>query len=231
MNNNQKILAVIPARGGSKGVPRKNIREVCGKPLIGYTIEQALKSTVLDKIVVSSEDDEILSVAENYGVTTLKRPLELAQDNSPGVDAVLHAIEQFPNYDYVVLLQPTSPLRSFKDIDNTLKFCCDNKFPCSVTVSESQNSPYWMFTIGDNGKLNQIMQGDLPSRRQELPTVYMLNGAVYVAEIPWLKKKKNFIYKESAAYIMPFSRSLDIDTIDDVNYLEYVLHNKSSNKV
>ena len=138
MINGKKVLCVIPARGGSKGIPRKNIRIVGGKPLITFTVEVALKSNYIDKVVVSSEDKEILSIAGRIDATPLTRPAELSRDNTPGVEAVLHAIDQFPGYDYVVLLQPTSPLRLVEDIDNSLALCNDNNFPCSVSVCEAQ---------------------------------------------------------------------------------------------
>lgn len=145
---NSKILAIIPARGGSKGVPRKNIRELAGKPLIAWTIEEAKKSKYIDRLILSTEDDEIIEVAKQYGCEVpFKRPIELAQDDTPGIDPVLHAIEQCPGYDYVVLLQPTSPLRTVDDIDGCIEqlLSSDGTNFC-VSVTEPEKSPYWMYT-------------------------------------------------------------------------------------
>lgn len=118
-----KILAIIPARGGSKGVPRKNIRDLAGKPLIAWTIEEAKKSKYITRLILSSEDEEIIEAAKKYGCEVpFVRPIELAQDNTPGIEPVLHAIEKCPGYDYVLLLQPTSPLRTVEDIDGCIEF-------------------------------------------------------------------------------------------------------------
>ncbi|MEH2097772.1 acylneuraminate cytidylyltransferase family protein, partial [Nostoc sp.] len=121
MIHGKKVLAIIPARGGSKAVPRKNIREIGGKPLIAWTIEEAKKSQYIDRLILSSEDDEIISIAQKWGCEiAFKRPVELAQDDTPGIAPVLHALNQLPIYDYVVLLQPTSPLRQVIDIDGCI---------------------------------------------------------------------------------------------------------------
>ncbi|MGO8879550.1 MAG: cytidylyltransferase domain-containing protein [Desulfomonilaceae bacterium] len=226
MIQGKKVLAVIPARGGSKGVPRKNIREVAGKPLIAYTIECANKAKYPDKIVVSSEDSEILSKAHHYGAATLIRPVELSQDETPGVDPVLHAIEANVDYDYVVLLQPTSPLRIPEDVDTAIQLCISKNYPACVSVCHSQESPYWMFTIPDGIRLKPLLKGTRPARRQDLPSTFVLNGAVYVAEIEWLKKTKDFISDQTIAYVMPNDRSLDIDTESDLQHFEALLRDR-----
>lgn len=219
MIQDKKVLGVIPARGGSKGVPRKNIRKVAGKPLIAYTIEVALHSRYLDKIIVSSEDAEILEVAKEWGSEFLVRPAEFAQDDTPSIDPVLHTIENYPGYDYVVVLQPTSPLRTTQDIDTAINHCLLLKAPSCVSVCESQETPYWMFTLGPDMKLAPLIPAQLPSRRQYLPQAYLLNGAVYVAEIEWLVLKRDFISDQTVAYVMPIERSLDIDTQIDLDVL------------
>jgi N-acylneuraminate cytidylyltransferase len=216
----KKVLAVIPARGGSKGVPRKNIRKVAGKPLIAYTIEAALYSRYLDKIVVSSEDDEILSVAKEWGAEILVRPAELAQDDTPGTEPVLHAIDACPGYDYAVLLQPTSPLRTTQDIDAVIDRCIALKALACVSVCEVQENPCWMFTLDNSMKMARLVPGQLPTRRQDLQTVYLLNGAVYVAEIEWLVLGRSFISEQTVAYVMPVDRSLDIDTENDLQLFQ-----------
>ena len=219
MIQGKKVLAVIPARGGSKGVPRKNIRKVAGRPLIAYTIEVALNSSYLDKIIVSSEDEEILSVAKECGAEILVRPAELAQDDTPGIEPVLHAIDVCAGYDYVVLLQPTSPLRTAQDIEAAIDQCMAHKAPSCVSVCESQETPHWMYAFGPDMKLTPLMPGYTRTRRQDLPPAYLLNGAVYVAEIEWLVLKKDFLSKDTVAYVMPVDRSLDIDTENDLQSL------------
>lgn len=122
------FLAIIPARGGSKGVPRKNIRNLAGKPLIAWTIEEAKKSKYINRVILSSDDNEIIEIAKNYNCEVpFVRPKNIAEDNTPGIDPVLHAIKQCPGYDYVVLLQPTSPLRTVEDIDGCIRYMLNKK--------------------------------------------------------------------------------------------------------
>jgi CMP-N,N'-diacetyllegionaminic acid synthase len=219
-----KVLAVIPARGGSKGIPRKNIRQVTGKPLIAYTIEAAFRSRYLDKIVVSSEDQEILGVARECGAEPLVRPAELAEDDTAGIEPVLHAIEACSGYDYVVLLQPTSPLRISEDIDEAIQVCLRLEAPACVSVCEASQSPFWMYSVNENMQLSPVIPGKAPSRRQDLKTVYLINGAVYVAEIEWLALRRDFISGETVAYVMPLDRSLDIDAEKDLQLFEKSLN-------
>ena len=226
MINDKKVLAIIPARGGSKEVPRKNIREVGGKPLIAWTIEEAKKSKYIDRLILSSEDEEIIKVAKAWGCEVpFVRPMELAQHDTPGIEPVLHAIETLPEkYDYVVMLQPTSPLRKAGDIDGCIEHCIQNEAPACVSVTEPNKNPYWMFTIDKKGQLNSFITAErLIARRQDLPKVYALNGAVYVAHIEWLLKNKSFVSNKTMSYIMPAKRSLDIDTEFDVELLQYLL--------
>lgn len=217
-----KILAIIPARGGSKGVPRKNIRELVGKPLIAWTIEEAKKSKYITKTILSSEDPEIIEVAKRYGCEVpFVRPLELAQDNTPGIEPVLHVVDQCPGFDYIVLLQPTSPLRTFEDIDGCIELIFKNKSPACVSVSIADRSPYWMYTMQEKEQLTPLLTDEFFSRRQDLPKVYALNGAVYVAKVSWLQNKKTFITDETVGYVMSKSHSLDIDTEEDFLYCDW----------
>lgn len=208
-----KILAIIPARGGSKGVPRKNIRDLAGKPLIAWTIEEAKKSRYIDRLILSSEDDEIIEVAKQYGCEVpFKRPLELAQDDTPGIEPVLHAIEQCPGHDYVVLLQPTSPLRTAEDIDGCIEKLLNSDADFCVSVTEPEKSPYWMYTLEEERMAPLLSQEELVTRRQDLPKVYALNGAVYVGNIMEIKETKNFLTKSTLGYVMSKENSIDIDT-------------------
>ncbi|RIX47312.1 acylneuraminate cytidylyltransferase family protein [Paenibacillus nanensis] len=218
-----RILGIIPARGGSKGVPGKNIRQLAGKPLIAWTIEAALKSKYLDKVIVTSDDDDIIRISLAHGAEVpFKRPETLAQDDTPGITPVLHAIDQMPGFDAVVLLQPTSPLRNHADIDGSIERFAELSAPV-VSVSLQEKSPYWMFRLGDEDRLEPIMGRTSTLPRQELPTLYTLNGAVYVSAIEELRKTESFVTDKTAAYIMPKERSLDIDTILDFQLCELLL--------
>ncbi|MBF0557360.1 MAG: acylneuraminate cytidylyltransferase family protein [Nitrospirae bacterium] len=231
MDNGVKIVAIIPARGGSKGLPRKNILPLLGKPLIAWTIEEAKKSKYLDRVVLSSEDAEIISVARQFGCDVpFVRPMELASDETPGVAPILHAIEALPEqYDMIVLLQPTSPLRLAADIDRSIELCIDRKAPACVSVTEPDISPFWMYTIGPAGNLQPLLKSEETYRRQDLPKVFASNGAVYVANCSWLLKTKTFVTDETIAYIMPRERSQDIDTELDLRFCEFLLRETRGN--
>jgi N-acylneuraminate cytidylyltransferase len=213
------VLAVIPARGGSKGVPRKNIRVVAGKPLIAWTIEEARRSSHIDRLIVSTDDSEIAAVAQQWRCEVpFMRPPELARDETPGIAPVIHAMEALPErYDLVVLLQPTSPLRSGADIDGCIATLVARQAKACVSVAEPGQSPYWMYKLDDKDRLQPLLEGAF-NRRQDLPKVYSLNGAVYVAEAEWLLQSNSFVGPGTIGYIMPIGRSLDIDTETDLAY-------------
>jgi CMP-N,N'-diacetyllegionaminic acid synthase len=224
MINGKKILAIIPARGGSKGIPKKNIKPLKEKPLIAWTIEEAKKSKLLDKIIVSTDDEEIMNVAKKWGAEVpFLRPSELAQDDTPGIAPVLHALEYFSDYEYVVVLQPTSPLRLAEDIDEAIYLCEKNKSNFCVSVTESKIIPDWMFRINNRGMLEPLSNREIPYQRQKAEKTYVLNGAVYVGKKEALIKTRSFLTSETIPYIMPHIRSIDIDDMDDFLYCEYVL--------
>lgn len=153
MIDNKRVLAIIPARGGSKGVTRKNIRNLAGMPLIAWTIEEAKKSKYIDRLILSSEDNEIIETAKEYGCDIpFVRPVHLAEDTTSGIEPVLHALKEIVGYDYVILLQPTSPLRIVEDIDGCIENLIETKSPACVSVTEPTNSPYWMYTVNSEGK-------------------------------------------------------------------------------
>jgi N-acylneuraminate cytidylyltransferase len=220
MYKGKSILAIIPARGGSKGIPRKNLKELAGKPLIAWTIEEAKKSQHLDRLILSSEDDEIIKVAQEWDCEVpFVRPAELAQDDTPGIEPVIHAINAIgEKYDYIVLLQPTSPLRKVSDIDDCIRHCIQEDAPVCASVCVVDKNPYWMYTLNEGTKIYPLIQvGPCIERRQDLPPIYVLNGAVYVAKPEYLLKEKCFISEETLAYIMPADRSWDID--DEIDFL------------
>lgn len=214
MIEGKSILAVIPARGGSKGVPRKNVRPLAGRPLIAWTIEQAKASRMIDRIIVSSEDEEVLETARRYGgEVPFVRPVELAQDETPGMAPIRHAISELPDHDYTVVLQPTSPLRVVGDIDACIAKCHATGADACVTVAAVDTPPQWMFVKGEGDRIEPLLSGaDVEVRRQELPNIVALNGAVYVARTAWLKAGHSFLEGHVVCHEMPAERSLDIDT-------------------
>jgi CMP-N,N'-diacetyllegionaminic acid synthase len=221
--SNARVLAVITARGGSKGVPRKNIRDVGGRPLISWAIAAAQASRHIDRTIVSSDDDEIIAVAEAYGSEApFVRSADLSGDHVPSVDVVIDAIERCPGHGWVVLLQPTSPLRTALDIDRALERCVAANAPACVSVCAVQESPYRMYTLRTGGRMTPLLARDV-RRRQELPQVYRLNGAVYVARTDWLVRERTFLHDDTVAYEMPIERSVDVDTEHDFRLLDLFL--------
>jgi N-acylneuraminate cytidylyltransferase len=227
MIRNKTILAIIPARGGSKGVVRKNIRQLGKKPLIAWTIEAAMGSDYIDRLILSSEDEEIIKIAKDWGCEVpFQRPMELAEDDTPGIAPVIHALEVLPGFDYVVLLQPTSPLRQVVDIDGCIEKCIFSNAEACVSVTEVTESPYWMYTVTENERIESLVRVDKSFlRRQDLPQVFKLNGAVYVAQCDWLKESKSFLSENTIAYVMPLHRSLDIDSELDLKIAEMIMEN------
>ncbi len=227
----RSVLAIIPARGGSKGVSRKNVRLAGGKPLIAWTIEAARQSRFIDRLILSSDDAEIIRVATEWGCEVpFVRPAELARDETPGIAPVMHALQTLPGYDLVVLLQPTSPLRSTEDIDACIAACAEGKTPACVSIVEAEESPYWMYTLQLGGKMHPLLPSvDVITRRQDLPKAYLLNGAVYVADSAWLLCNGSFLSAETLGYVMPRERSLDIDTELDLKLLNLYRETEHAN--
>jgi CMP-N,N'-diacetyllegionaminic acid synthase len=216
-NGANRVIALITARGGSKGLPRKNVLPAAGLPLIGWTIRAAQQAQVIDRLVLSSDDDEIMDAARQLGCDVpFRRPAALASDTATSMDVIIHALDQLPGYDYLVLLQPTSPLRTGADIDAAFALLQAHAAPCCVSVCAAEQSPYLMYRLGEDGRLGSLLPpltGSL--RRQDLPPVYLLNGAVYIARTDWLRQTRSFLGECTVAYRMPAGRSIDIDTADD----------------
>ena len=226
MINNKKILALIPARGGSKGIPKKNIRYLKNKPLIAWTILEAKKSKYIDRLILSSDDQEIIQVAKSYNCEVpFIRPKELAQDHTPGIEPVLHAINIISGYDIVILLQPTSPLRTSDDIDQCLEFFIQHNAEICVSITEADQSPYLMFSLDNKTHtLSPLMQqSHIITRRQDYPKLYVPNGAIYIANINYLKSTKSFYTDKTIGFIMCRERSIDIDDEFDLKLAEYLL--------
>lgn len=224
MIDGKTVLAIIPARGGSKGLPGKNIRKLAGKPLIAWAIQCAKSSMYIDHVILSSDDSRIIKIAEKWGCDVpFIRPKELSEDESPMIEVVLHALEYMPNCDYVTLLQPTSPLRTTKDIDNSINKCIFLKAKACVSITEIKHNPFWMYGLTKSSKIVPYVKGKLIDRRQDLPKLYVPNGAVYVAQAEWIKKQRTFFSEDTIGYIMPQYRSIDIDTEFDAIMCENLL--------
>jgi CMP-N-acetylneuraminic acid synthetase len=221
---NNKVLAVIPARGGSKGIANKNIVDVGGSPLIKYTIDAALESSLLTHCVVSTDSDEIANVAKSYGaLVPFKRPKNLSGDKALSLPVMQHALKfmeakQGYQYDLVIMLQPTTPFRISKDIENAINILIDTNSDSVISVVEvGGHHPLRMKRVIDGRLVNYIDQGHEDMRpRQELPLAYIRNGAIYATRRDVLLRDNTFIGSDSRAYIMPLERSVNIDTHADL---------------
>ncbi|PIP98568.1 MAG: CMP-N-acetlyneuraminic acid synthetase [Shewanella sp. CG18_big_fil_WC_8_21_14_2_50_42_11] len=229
MLNGKTFLAVIPARGGSKRLPRKNVLDLAGKPLIAWTIEAAKQSKYIDHFLVSTDDEEIKTVSEQYGAEVLIRPGELATDTASSVDVVLQAIDaQNKQYHYVILLQPTSPLRTAQHIDEAIELLFEKNANAVISVCETDHSPLWTNTLPDDGNMDDFIREEVKGKRsQDLPTYYRLNGAVYIAKPQSVIKEKSFYPEKTYSYVMGKSLSIDVDDEYDFVSAESIIEKKT----
>lgn len=219
----KSVLAIIPARGGSKGVVGKNIRPVMGKPLIAHTITVAKASEYIDRVILSTDSSEIAEVAARFGCEIpFMRDPSLASDTTSTAQVVVDALMKCPGYDYFVLLQPTSPLRNVSDVDGCILACTTRLASVCVSVVEAAESPFWMYRMDEGSTLSSILPPTAATRRQDVEKVYSLNGAVYFASSEWFIKHQSFISPSTIGYEMPASRSIDLDTEADFTYLEFI---------
>jgi CMP-N,N'-diacetyllegionaminic acid synthase len=213
MYKQKTYLAIIPARGGSKRLPGKNILDLKGKPLIGYSIEAALESQYVDNVLISSDDDEILKFSQKFEVIAHKRPHTLSTDTSSTVDVVTYIIERYSEYDYIVLLQPTSPLRTAKHIDEAIEMIESKNAEAIISVSEMEHSPLWSSTLSHNKSMRDFIKDEIKNKRsQDLEIYYRINGAIYICNSKELTKQQTFFLEDNIfAYIMTRENSIDID--------------------
>ena len=213
MHQNKTFLAIIPARGGSKRLPRKNILDLSGRPMISWSIDAGLKSKYIDKVVVSSDDDEILDIAKKFKAETVKRPGKLASDIATSNDVVKHTLENIEEYDYIVLLQPTSPLRNYKHIDEAIKLLEKKSADAIISVCKTDHTPLWSNTLQEDGSLESFIKDEVIDKRsQDLKDYYRLNGAIYICKRDnFLKEETLFLRENIYAYIMDKESSIDID--------------------
>jgi CMP-N,N'-diacetyllegionaminic acid synthase len=226
-------LAIISARGGSKGIPGKNIRPVADKPLIAWTIAAARDSAVFQRIVVSTDSQEIADAAAHYGAEIpFMRPAELARDDTSGTDPVVHAVQWLETHEsfvseWVMLLQPTSPLRASEDIRRAVALAAQKDTDAVVSVAPVENHPYWTKRIDTEGCLEDFIKLEKPiGRRQDLPEVYALNGAIYLVRRTVLLEQKTLCPQRTRALVMPRERSLDVDTPWDLYLADLILKNQ-----
>ena len=225
----RKILGLIPARGGSKGIKNKNLYPFNNKPLIQWTIEAAKKSKLLDEIIVSTDDISIANFAKSMGVKVpYLRDKKLAEDNSLIIDTVLDLMEKFYIYEDVLLLQPTSPLRNDIDIQNII-FYIRNKYDSTSVVSKllAKENPALFLILMIIIIYQKVLKNQEGSNRQNYKKYYILNGALFLSSVKHLKQFKSFISKSTRPYIMPQERSIDIDYLIDMKWGEFLLKNKN----
>ena len=229
MYHDKRILAIIPARGGSKGIPHKNITNLCGKPLIAYTIEAAKQSEYIDTVIVSTDDVDIQRISEEYGASVpFLRDAKIASDEATTISVIVDAVERLKEkkqtFDAVVLLQPTSPLRTTEEIDVAIDIFFQNNMQGIVSVNVAEVSPFLLRTI-EGSQLQRIISKNSTIRRQDMPTYYEVNGAIYINAISDIKESLSF-NDNPIPYIMSCEHSIDIDTWDDLEKAKYYLSNK-----
>jgi CMP-N,N'-diacetyllegionaminic acid synthase len=231
MTGSLKPLAIIPARGGSKRLPRKNLMPLNGKPLIAYTIEAALESGVFERVCVSTEDEEIAEVARKYGAEVpFMRPAALASDSATNVQVCLHALDFYKEHEQLYklyyLLQPTSPLRTPEDITQALALLGNSDADSVVSVVPWEHPPFWALDLQDGFILPHWGEGSLVST-QQLPELWRPTGAIFIGTASILRGKQNLYTSRTLGYEMPPSRSVDIDSFYDWHLAEYLLMQNS----
>lgn len=225
MEQAEKLPVLITARGGSKRLPRKNILPFAGKPLIAWTIEQARASRRVDRILVSTDDTEIAEISKQWGAEVIQRPAELATDTATSFDVLIHALDTLKHEGYdpprIVLLQPTSPLRTSMDIDQAIQQSDDHEGAMVVSVCELNNpAASWSF-IEENGKLTPLLGWEvLAKRSQDVPKLWIPNGAVYVLPTVGVRRRGRIYGPPLLSYRMSVERSIDIDTQEEFKEAE-----------
>jgi len=232
---NARVLGLITARGGSKGLPGKNIRPLCGKPLIEWSISAAKAASCIDHIVVSTDDAAIAEVARRAGADVpFERPSELATDSASSVDVVIHAIDTLAKtdlaFDIVVLLEPTSPLREPFDIDEAVQRLIQTGAGAVVSVCRAVNThPAFMFSLDEKGRLRPYLERHPTGlRRQDIDPVFFLDGTLYASRIDVLKTKRSFYHEDTVAFEVPKWKSLEIDDPDDFIMVEALMAKRGS---
>ena len=219
-------VALIPARGGSKGIPRKNIKSFYSKPLIYWSIKIALESNKVDRVIVSTEDEEIADIARSFSAEVpFLRPKKYSMDNSSGLDPILHALEKIPNINDLLILQPTSPLRRLEDIDGIFNQRSKFRSDSAVSLTLAKKPSDLFFQLGNNMKIISSTKSLSIKPRQEYQKRFYLNGSMYLATKESILKNKSLVTKDTIGYIMPEEYSIDIDTPFDWMIAEFLMGN------
>lgn len=226
----EKILAIIPARSGSKGLKDKNVKEMNGKPLIAYTIEVAKESELFSDIIVSTDSEKYANISKKYGAEVpFFRSEDLSGDGASTNDVVIEVLENLEKigkeYDTFIILQPTSPLRTVEDLRNAYGLYKKNKANSVVSVCEMEHSPLWSNTLSESNSMDNFLEKIGNKNRQQLEKYYRINGAIYISNVEYFKKYKNFYKEKSYAYIMSREHSIDIDEELDFRIAEYFMRN------
>lgn len=225
MYKNNKILGIIPARAGSKGLPNKNKLLLCGKPLIEYSIEAALASEYIDDVVVTSDDLDIIQICRSFSILTINRPTRLADDIASTSDVVKHVLSELPSYEYFTLLQPTSPLRLTADIDESIRIAYKYNSSSCVSISLSKQTPKSLFSINNNKLLRYSSSVSNSSfRRQDQDQYYFVNGSIYTVKVEAFAESQTFIYDDSSPLLIPQDRSIDIDNKVEFDIASFLLN-------
>ena len=245
MIGQQRLLAIIPARGGSKRLPGKNTLKLAGKPMIAWSIEAALESKFIDKVIVTTEDEDIVNIAREFGAEVpFIRPNELASDSASSIDTVIHAIQALKDlyddsYEYIILLQPTSPFRTSQHIDEAVGLLMDRNADGIVSICEADNvkmkiNPFPV-SMDENGKIYEKSDHSPTNKRnlhlnvKEFDKEYRINGAIYLCKTSILTKELTFFHESSYAYVMDPSESIDIDYDYDYKKCELIINKRNSN--
>ena len=222
------IISIIPARGGSKGIPRKNIKLLNGKPLISYSIDASNSCSLIDDTYVSTEDAEISEISKGNNAEVIERPDELASDDSSSIDVILHVLDYLENKgelpDLFVLLQPTSPLRTSEDIEASINLFLESDCDSLVSVCELDHRSLLNFSLEDGFLVQNNNEALFNSRRQDIPTHYSLNGAIYITTPEFIRKNKSFYSDKTIPHVMSKEKSIDIDTSFDFKLAEFLLN-------
>lgn len=228
MYQGKKFIAVIPARGGSKGIPHKNIALVQGRPLIDYTIQTAKQSQYLDAVYVSTDDSEIADTAAACGAQIIMRPPELASDTSKTIDAMIHALNQVKDerFDYVVLLQATQPLRLPEHIDGAIEKMCKEHLSSLLSISPARNHPILLRSMEESGKLKPLLHTSSTVRRQDFQQFYVVNGSIYINKVSEISQNTSFNDNEYG-YFMDTEYDLDIDEPYDLFLMEQIIRERN----
>lgn len=226
MLDGRKVLGIIPARAGSKRVLNKNVRDLNGKPLIVWTLQDLHKSKYIDHAYVSTDSSEIQKIAQDLGVDSDPlRPKDLATDSSSSFDVVLDVVtNKKPGYDIIILLQPTSPFRRIEDIDSSLEYYLQKNALSVTSVCSTETHSTWCSALPDDKSMNDMVKGIESKRSQDLEVEYKINGAIYIISIEAFKNSKSFFADTDAyAYVMSRKDSIDIDTEEDLLFAECLM--------